>query len=366
MSAPIVRPGILEIEAYVPGKSKLAGKKRVIKLASNEAALGPSPLALKAYRAAARGLDRYPDGGCTALREAIGTRHGLDPARIVCGAGSDEVLYNLARAYAGPGDDILMTRHGFSMYPIIAHSVGARPVAAPETALTADVDALLACVTDKTRLLYLANPNNPTGTYIPESELRRLRAGLREDVVLVIDSAYGEFVVRNDYADGAALVDQGVNTVMTRTFSKIHGLAGLRIGWAYCPAPILDVLDRLRSPFGVSMPAQAAGAASMADGAHLSLARDHNAAWLPWLRDRMVELGLEVVPSAANFILIRFPSMPGRTSADANRFLNSRGIIARETAIYHLPDFLRITIGREDEMRACADALADFMEGTHG
>ncbi len=366
MSAPLVRPGILEIEPYVPGKSSLAGRKRVIKLASNEGALGPSPAAVKAYRAAARTLDRYPDGGCTALREAIGRRHGLDPARIVCGAGSDEVLYNLARCYAGPGDEILMTRHGFSMYPIIAHSVGATPVAAAETALTADVDALLALVTPKTRLVYLANPNNPTGTYIPESELRRLRAALREDVVLVVDSAYAEYVVRNDYADGAALVDEGANTVMTRTFSKIHGLAALRIGWAYCPAPIADALNRLRSPFGVSMPAQAAGAASMDDGAHLDRARDHNAAWLPWLRDRMVELGLEVVPSAANFILVRFPGEPGRTSADANRFLNGRGIIARETGVYHLPDCLRITIGPEPEMRACARALAEFAEGARG
>ncbi len=366
MSAPLVRPGILEIEPYVPGKSALAGRKRVIKLASNEGALGPSPEAVKAYRAAARGLDRYPDGGCTALRAAIGRRHGLDPARIVCGAGSDEVLYNLARAYAGPGDEILMTRYGFSMYPIIAHSVGATPVAAPETELTADVDALLGLVTPRTRLLYLANPNNPTGTYIPESELRRLRAGLREDIVLVIDSAYGEYVVRNDYADGAALVDERANTVMTRTFSKIHGLAALRIGWAYCPAPIADALDRLRSPFGVSMPAQAAGAASMDDGAHRDRARDHNAAWLPWLRDRMVELGLEVVPSAANFILVRFPAEPGRTSADANAFLNKRGIIARETTVYHLPDCLRITIGRESEMRACARALGDFVSGKRG
>ena len=366
MSAPVVRPGILEIEAYVPGKSKLAGKKRVIKLSSNEGALGPSPLAVKAYRAAARTLDRYPDGGCTGLRAAIGRRHGLDPARIVCGAGSDELLYNLARAYAGPGDEILMTRHGFSMYPIVAHAVGAIPVAAPETELTADVDAILAYVTPRTRLVYLANPNNPTGTYIPESELRRLRAGLREDIVLVVDSAYAEFVVRNDYADGAALVDLGMNTVMTRTFSKIHGLASLRIGWAYCPAPIADALDRLRSPFGVSMPAQAAGAASMDDGAHLDRARDHNATWLPWLRDRMTDLGLDVVPSAANFILVRFPGPPGKQAADANRFLNTRGIIARETGVYHLPDHLRITIGRESEMHACARALADFMGGGHG
>lgn len=361
MSAPIVRPGIFDIEAYVPGKAKLPGRKRVIKLASNEGALGPSPLAVEAYKRAIKTLDRYPDGGCTALREAIGRRRGLDPARIVCGAGSDEVLMNLARAFAGPGDEVLMTYHCFNMYPIFAHSVGATPVIVPETNLTADVDALLARVTPKTRLVYLANPNNPTGTYISAEELERLRAGLREEIVLVIDSAYAEFLMKNDYSDGAAMVDAGSNTVMTRTFSKIHGLAALRIGWAYCPAPIADALDRLRSPFGVSTPAQAAGAASMDDGAHLDAARDHNATWLPWLRDRIAALGLEMTPSAANFLLVRFPGTDGKTASAANAFLNKRGIIVREMGVYHLPDRLRITIGRGDELRACADALAAFM-----
>jgi histidinol-phosphate aminotransferase len=356
MKSPQVRPGILDIEAYIPGKAKLAGKRKVIKLSSNEGALGPSAHAVAAYRRAMKDMDRYPDGGCVALREAIGRRHGLDPTRIVCGAGSDEVLVNLARAYAGPGDEVLMTYHCFNMYPIFAHSVGATPVIAPETNLTADVDALLARVTPKTRMVYLANPNNPTGTYISADELKRLRAGLREDIVLVVDSAYAEFVIRNDYSDGAALVDAGVNTVMTRTFSKIHGLAALRIGWAYCPAPIADAIDRLRSPFGVSMPAQMAGAASMDDGAHLDAARDHNAAWLPWLRDRLAALGLEMTPSAANFLLVKFPDAPA-----ANAHLNKKGIIVREMGVYHLPDRLRITIGRGDEMRACATAIEEFI-----
>jgi histidinol-phosphate aminotransferase len=356
MSAPVVRPGILDIEAYIPGKAKLAGKKKVVKLSSNEGALGPSPQAVAAYKRAMKDMDRYPDGGCVALREAIGRRHGLDPAHIVCGAGSDEVLVNLARAYAGPGDEVLMTYHCFNMYPIFAHSVGATPVIVPETNLTADVDALLARVTPRTRMVYLANPNNPTGTYLSADELKRLRAGLREDIVLVIDSAYAEFVIRNDYSDGAALVDAGVNTVMTRTFSKIHGLAALRIGWAYCPAPIADAIDRLRSPFGVSMPAQMAGAASMDDGAHLDAARDHNATWLPWLHDRLAALGLEMTQSAANFLLVKFPD-----AAAANAHLNKKGIIVREMGVYHLPDRLRITIGRGDEMRACAEAIEEFV-----
>jgi len=362
MTQPVLRPGIAEIAIYVPGRAKLAGRKKAIKLSSNEGALGPSPAAVKAYRRAVRGLDRYPDGGSTVLREAIGRRHRLDPARIVCGVGSDEILVNLARAYAGPGDEILYSRHGFSMYPIIAHSVGATPVTAPERELTADVDSLLGRVGPKTRMVYLANPNNPTGTYVPAEGLRRLRQGLREDIVLVIDSAYAEFVVRNDYADGAALADESANTVMTRTFSKIHGLAALRIGWAYGPPAIVDVLNRLRSPFGVSTPAQEAGAASMDDGAFLDMARDHNTVWLPWLRDRLAALGLDVVPSAANFVLVRFPSEPGRTASDANRFLNARGIIPRETTVYDLPDCLRITIGKGDEMLACAEAIEAFME----
>jgi histidinol-phosphate aminotransferase len=356
MNAPVVRPGILDIAAYTPGKAKLAGKKKVIKLSSNEGALGASPKAVAAYKRAMKDIDRYPDGGCVALREAIGRRHGLDPARIVCGAGSDEVLANLARAYAGPGDEVLMTYHCFNMYPIFAHSVGATPVIVPEKNLTADVDALLARVTPKTRMVYLANPNNPTGTYISADELKRLRAGLREDIVLVIDSAYAEYVIKNDYSDGAAMVDAGVNTVMTRTFSKIHGLAALRIGWAYCPAPIADAIDRLRSPFGVSMPAQMAGAASMDDGAHLDAARDHNATWLPWMHDRLAAFGLEMTPSAANFLLVRFPD-----AAAANAHLNKRGIIVREMGVYHLPDRLRITIGRGDEMRACAAAIEELM-----
>jgi histidinol-phosphate aminotransferase len=356
MSAPVVRPGILDIAAYVPGKSKLAGKKKVIKLASNEGALGPSASAVAAYKRAMKDMDRYPDGGCVSLREAIGRRHGLDPARIVCGAGSDEVLVNLARAYAGPGDEVLMTYHCFNMYPLFALSVGATPAIVPEKNLTADVDALLSRVTAKTRMVYLANPNNPTGTYISADELKRLRAGLREDIVLVIDSAYAEYVIKNDYSDGAALVDEGVNTVMTRTFSKIHGLAALRIGWAYCPGPVFGAIDRLRSPFGVSMPAQMAGAASMDDGAHLDAARDHNAAWLPWMRDRLAALGLEVTPSAANFLLVRFPDAQA-----ANAQLNKCGIIVREMGVYHLPDWLRITIGRGDEMKVCAEAIEDFM-----
>lgn len=366
MSPLVPRPGILEIKPYKGGKSRLEAAGRVIKLSSNEGALGPSPQAIAAYRAQAPNLHRYPDGACADLRAAIGARFGLDPARIVCGAGSDELLSLLARAYAGPGDEILRSAHGFAMYAITASGVGARPVAAPETDLTADVDALLDCVTPRTRVLFLANPNNPTGSYIDEAALRRLRAGLPDNLLLVIDAAYAEYVGRNDYTAGEGLVDDHDNVVMTRTFSKLYALGGLRVGWAYCPEPVADILNRLRQPFNVSAPAQAAAVAALADTAHAEATRAHNDVWLPWLAEKLTECGLHVYPSAANFLLVRYPGAAGRDAAAAEKFFNARGIIPRAVADYGLPDCLRITIGREDENRAVADAMADFMAGGGG
>ena len=362
MRAPTPRPGILDIEAYVGGKSSLSGKKRAIKLSSNESALGPSAKAVAAYRKAAGQIYRYPDGGSGELRQALGARHGIDPERIVCGAGSDEIFYLLARGYAGPGDEVLYSEHGFNIYPIVALSVGAKPVAAPETDLTADADALLDRVGPKTRILYLANPNNPTGTYLAADQLVGLRRRLREDILLVVDSAYAEYVDRNDYAPGIELVDGGENVVMTRTFSKIYALGGLRLGWAYCPPRIADVLNRLRGPFNVNAAAQAAGLAALDDAAHVDASCEHNAIWRPWLAERLSALGLRVHPSVANFILVGFPEGEGRNAEGANRFLNARGIIARQTGGYGLRQCLRITIGLEDEMRAVADVLGEFMD----
>ncbi len=354
------QPGIMDITPYVGGESAIPGVQRIIKLASNEGALGASPRAIAALKETAGDIFRYPDGGCQALRGAIGERFGLDPARMVCGAGSDELLGLLCRAYAGSGDEVLYTEHGFLMYPIAAKTAGATPVTAPETNLTADVDALLAAVTPRTRIVFIANPNNPTGTYLSEDELTRLRAGLPRDVLLVIDAAYAEYMDHPDYSPGERLVDAGDNVVMTRTFSKIFGMGGARLGWAYCPPVIADVLNRVRNPFNVASPAQAAGVAAIGDEAHTERVRAHTLQWRAWFSAQARALGFEVPESVCNFVLVRFPLETGRNAEAADAFLKSRGIIARRMGAYGLPDSLRVTIGLEDEMRAAVAALAEF------
>ncbi len=364
MTAPVPRPGIMDIKPYVGGESALAGVARIMKLSSNEGALGPSPKAMEAYAALAGELHRYPDGGATRLRQAIARRFGLDAGRIVCGAGSDELLGLLCRAYAGPGDEVLYSRHGFLMYAIAARTCGAVPVTAPEEALTASVDHLLAAVTERTRIVFLANPNNPTGTYLPAAEVERLRAGLPPHVLLVIDAAYAEFVAKNDYTAGLELVDRpGANTVVTRTFSKIYALGGLRLGWAYCPEPVADVLNRARNPFNVGAPALEAGLAAFEDGGYFDLCKAHNDYWLPWLQQRLAGLGLAVTPSVCNFVLVRFPAEPGRDAAAADSFLRGRGIIVRAMGSYGLADCLRITVGQGEENAALVEGLAAFVAG---
>jgi len=361
MTEPVPHPSILEITPYVGGESAIPGVDRVIKLASNEGALGPSPLAVTALRESAAAVHRYPDGECLALRDALANHYGLDAAQLVCGAGSDEIIGFLARAYAGPGDEVLYTQHGFLMYAIAAKAAGATPVTAPETNLTADVDALLDAVTPRTRIVFLANPNNPTGSYIPASELSRLRAGLRDDILLVIDAAYAEYMSRNDYEPGIALVDGGANVVMTRTFSKIFALGGARLGWAYCPPAIADVINRVRNPFNVAAPSQTAGIAALSDVAFVDRSRAHNDRMLAWTTEHLSALGLTVPPSFGNFVLARFPEDEGRDAASADAFLKSRGIIVRRMAGYGLPESLRITVGLDDEMQAVVDTLADFL-----
>ncbi len=360
-SGPLPRPGILDIEAYVGGESKAPGAARIIRLASNENALGPSPKAIAAYEAASRDIHRYPDGGSNALREALGKHHGLDPARIVCGTGSDELISLLAQAYAGPGDEVLYSRHGFLMYEIVARAAGATPVPAPEKNLTTDVDALLERVSPRTRIVFLANPNNPTGTYITAEEVRRLHAGLPRRILLVLDAAYAEFVARNDYEPGIALVDAAPNVVMLRTFSKIYALGGLRLGWAYCPPAVADVLNRVRGAFNVNAAAQAAGVAALADVAFVDRARTHNDIWLHWFSAELRNLGLTVNPSVGNFVIVRFPDAPERNADAAYAYLQGRGILTRKMRGYGLPEWLRITIGTEEEMRLVVAAIAEFL-----
>ncbi|MFG1297803.1 MULTISPECIES: histidinol-phosphate transaminase [Xanthobacter] len=360
---PQPRPGVLKIDAYVPGKSHAPGVEKVFKLSSNETPLGPSPKAIEAFNAAARNLQDYPDGAAHVLREAIARAQGLDPERIICGAGSDELLSLVAHTFVGPGDEVLFSEHGFLVYRIAALAAGGVPVVAPEANLTTDVDALLAKVTPRTRLLYLANPNNPTGTYIPISEVKRLHAGLPPNVLLVLDAAYAEYVRRNDYETGLELALSTENVLMTRTFSKIHGLAALRIGWAVGPSAIIDALNRVRGPFNMNTPALLAGAAAVADVEHIERSIAHNEQWLPWLTSEIGKLGLNVTPSVANFLLIHFPPVPGRTAREADAFLTRRGLILRSVASYGLPDALRMTVGSEEANIKVIEALKDFLEG---
>ena len=361
MSRPMPRPGVLDIAPYVPGKSSAPGVAKVFKLSANETPLGPSPKAVEAFRNCALHLEDYPDGSSRVLREAIGKSFGLDPDRIVCGAGSDDLLNLIARAYLTDGDEAIHTTHGFLVYPIATLGTGAKPVVAPEKEFTADVDAILARVTPKTKVVFLANPNNPTGTYLPFDEIKRLHKGLPPNVLFVIDAAYSEYVRRNDYEAGIELVATNDNVVMTRTFSKIHGLAAVRLGWMYGPAHVIDAINRIRGPFNVNGPAIAAGIAAIEDAAHQERSRQHNSKWLAWLTDEIGRLGLKVTPSVANFILIHFPETKGRTAKDADAFLTKRGLVLRQVSAYKLPNALRMSVGTEEANKLVVKALADFL-----
>ena len=365
MTRPTPRPSVLEIDAYVPGKSAAPGAARVFKLSANETPLGPSPRAVEALRDIADHIAIYPEGSSRALRQAIGDRYGLDPSRIIAGAGSDDILELLALAYVGPGDEGVYSQYGFLEYKIVTLAAGGAPVVAPETNYTAEVDALLACVSERTKIVFLANPNNPTGTFLPASEVSRLARSLPSHVLLVLDAAYAEYVLREDYEAGVALVDAHENVVMTRTFSNIYGLAGLRVGWAYGPAHVIDALNRIRSPFNVSSAGSVAAIAALSDRAHLDAAIAHNARWLPWLTKEISALGLNVLPSVANFIAIRFPETPGLTAADADRFLTSRGLVLRAVGAYGMGEFLRLTVSIEEANERVVEALSEFMQNAH-
>jgi histidinol-phosphate aminotransferase len=357
---PRPRASLLNIDAYTPGKSPEAGALKAFKLSSNETPLGPSPRAKAAYRDFGEHLQTYPDGSARALREAIGERFGLDPAQIICGAGSDEIIHLLASAFLEPGDEGVYTEHGFLVYRIAILAAGGVPVVAPEKSLTADVDAILAKVGPKTKIVFIANPNNPTGTYLPAAEVERLAASLPPHVLLVLDGAYAEYVTQADYSAGIEIVARHEHVAMTRTFSKIYGLAAIRLGWCYAPRAICDVIHRIRAPFNTSGAAMAAGIAALNDVEHLDKAITHNAHWLAWLTREISTLGLEVTPSAGNFLLLHFDGEAEAHAADV--FLTGRGLILRAVAAYGLPHCLRLTVGLEEPNRLVVAALKDFLD----
>jgi histidinol-phosphate aminotransferase len=356
LSAIQPQPGIMEIALYVGGSAHVAGVSNAVKLSSNENPFGPSDRAKDAFARSVHQLHRYPSTDHRALREAIGEVHGLDPDRIICGVGSDEIITFLCQAYAGPGDEVIHTEHGFLMYRISALAAGATPVEVPERERVTDVDAILAACSHRTRLVFLANPNNPTGTMISLAELERLAEGLPPQAILVLDGAYAEYEA--GYDGGAALATERPNVVMTRTFSKIYGLGGLRIGWGYGPRDIIDVLNRVRGPFNLSNTQLDAAEAAVRDQDWVNRCRSENARMRGWLAQALADLGIPSDPSHANFILARFDS-PDQ-AADCDTWLKSQGLIVRQVSSYKLPACLRITIGDESACRRVAHALAQW------
>jgi histidinol-phosphate aminotransferase len=350
------QPGIMDIALYEGGKANLAGVANALKLSSNENPFGPSDRAKEAFQRTVHALHRYPNTDHLALRTAIAEVHGLDAARIICGVGSDEIITFLCQAYAGPKDEVVFTEHGFLMYRISTLSVGATPVEVLERERTADVDAILAACTNRTRLVFIANPNNPTGTMISAAEMARLADALPPKAILVLDGAYAEYV--EGYDGGAALVDSRTNVVMTRTFSKIYGLGGLRIGWGYGPKAIIDVLNRIRGPFNLSTTALEAAEAAVRDQDHVNKCRAENARMRNWLAQALAELGVPSDTSMANFVLARFASADEAEACDT--FLQAQGLIVRRVAGYKLPHCLRITVGDESGCRRVAHAVAQF------
>jgi len=362
---PIPRAGIAAIAPYVPGRSKTADGVRLIKLSSNEAPQGASPRAQAAYHAVADSLHRYPDGDAHALRAAIGARYGLAPDRLICGAGSDEILTLLTQCYVEAGDDVVMSQHGFLVYEIATRAAGGNIIKVPETNLTANVDAMIAAITPRTKIVFITNPNNPTGTMLSQADMRRLHAGIPNHVLMVIDAAYAEYVRRNDYDAGIELVAGHDNVIMTRTFSKVYGLAALRIGWAFGPAEVIATLNRVRGPFNASSPAQAAAIAAIEDRAFTEITIEENLRGLEFMARELTALGLDVTPSVGNFILVKFPNRPGQSAPEVEARLAARGILVRAVRAYGLPDHLRFTIGVEDDNHAVIAALRDILSTSH-
>jgi len=361
-SRPLAKPGIMDIHAYVPGKAKAEGFSNPIKLSANENILGSSPKAREAYASAVDSMHMYPDPRANILRAAIAEKYRVEPERLIFGCGSDEVFAILNQAYLEPGDNIVQGEFGFAAYAIGARAQQAEVRLAKEPDYRIDVDEVLKCVDERTRIVFIANPGNPTGTWIPFSEVQRLHAALPPSVVLVLDGAYGEFALDPAFDDGLDLARTAPNVVVTHTFSKLHGLAALRVGWGYAPAEIIAAMDRIRLPFNTSIAAQRAAVAALEDVEFQKRSIDFVEQWRPWLSQQLGGLGLDVVlPSAANFLLVGFPKEPGRTAVEAEAYLASKGLLVRGVTNYGLPDHIRITIGLEEHNRAVIDALAEFL-----
>ncbi|PZQ46119.1 MAG: histidinol-phosphate transaminase [Micavibrio aeruginosavorus] len=353
-------PGILDIAAYVGGESKADGAQRIIKLSSNENPFGASPKALEVLTHDLH-LEKYPDGNCLELRKTIANKFALEESRIVCGAGSDEIIGLLCKAYIGPGDEVMYATHAFLMYGIFARGCGGVPVETPENNLTPDLDAMLAAVTDKTRMVFLTNPNNPTGSFNTPAEIKVFREKLRGDILLVLDDAYAEYAqATQGYENGFGLAKNADNIVVLRTFSKIYGLAGLRLGYGYCPVEIADVLNRVRGPFNVSVPAQIAGIAALGDDTFIERSVSHNTEWRAWTAEQLVSTGLKIRQSAANFLLLEYKN--AEQAEGCRQFLKSRGILVRQMGAYKLPSALRVSIGTGEEMNLAVAAIKEYLE----
>jgi histidinol-phosphate aminotransferase len=354
-------PQLAGVKMYVPGEAPAHTGGPSYKLASNENPLGASPKARAAYAALADQLELYPDGTARDLKAAIARKHGLDPTRLVVGAGSDEIFLMLARAYLGAGDESICTEHAFAIYPLYAQQQGSKIIEVAEKNFTADVDKILEAVTPETKIVWLANPNNPTGTYLPYDEVKRLHAGLPASVLLVLDGAYAEFVRKNDYASGVELASQHANVMITRTFSKLYGLAGLRVGWAYAPAHVVDAIERVRMPFNVNHAAQIVAIAALEDDAFAELSLAHNDKELPRLVAGLRALGLEVIDGVGNFCVAKFSEAKGKTAAEAMAYLKQRGVTVRGLAGYQMPNHLRISVGKVDGNNAALTHLKAFL-----
>jgi histidinol-phosphate aminotransferase len=364
MTAPKAHDWILDLAAYVPGRATIEGIENPVKLSSNESVFGASPAAIDAYRDSADELMRYPDAASNDLRDAIAEVYNLNPDKIMCGAGSDDLLTLLIHAYAGPGDEVIYSQYGFMVYPIQTQAVGATGIAVPNKNWGADVDGILEAVTADTKLVFVDNPNNPTGAYLDWSEIERLHAGLRSDIVLVLDAAYAECVTADDYHSGEKLVERADNVIMTRTFSKMYALAGLRVGWAYGAPSIIDILNRIRMPFNVCLPGQPVAIAAVKDQVHLKASVEFNTEWREWLTASLAALGLDVVPSQTNFVLIGFPEEAPFTAELANQFLTKNGFLLRWLPGQGLASHLRLSVGTPEQNRAVVSLLTEFMNGS--